>query len=142
MILYKCNKEKEILTMMNVYDYSQAVFDDVVEYLEDNVLDNPKSLDELNNLDTDQLDDELWIEDSVTGNGSGSYTMNALKAEQNLVGNYNLLCEALTEFGEENKTIVDFEPEEADITIRCYLLPQVIDEAIDYLKDEALENNN
>lgn len=124
--------------MTNVYDYSQAVFDDVVDYLRENVLDNPNSFDEIDNLDTDQLNDDLWIEDSVTGNGSGSYTMNTLKAEQNLVGNYNLLCESLTEFGEEDKTIVDLEPESADVTIRCYLLPQAIDDAIDYLKDKAL----
>lgn len=124
--------------MTNVYDYSQAVFDDVVEYLKDNVLDDPRSLDEINSIDVDKLNDDLWIEDSVTGNGLGSYTMNALEAEQNLVGNYNLLCEALTEFGEENKAVVDLEPESADVTIRCYLLSQAIDDAIDYLKDEAL----
>ena len=124
--------------MTNVYDYSQAVFDDVVEYLKDNVLDDSKSLDEINSIDVDKLNDDLWIEDSVTGNGSGSYTMNALEAEQNLVGNYNLLCEALTDFDEENKTVIDFVPEDADVTIRCYLLSQAIDDAIDYLKDEAL----
>lgn len=123
---------------MEIYDYQQAVTDDVVEYLEDNVLDDPMSLDEINNIDVDELNDDLWIEDSVTGNGSGSYTMDALEAERNLVGNYNLLCEALTEFGEEDKTVVDFQPEDADVTIRCYLLSQAIDDAIDYLKEKAL----
>lgn len=123
---------------MEIYDYQQAVTDDVVDYLEENLLDDPKSLDEINNIDTDQLNDDLWIEDSVTGNGSGSYTMNTLEAERNLVGNYNLLCEALTEFGDENRAIIDFGPEAADVTIRCYLLSQAIDDAIDYLKDEAL----
>lgn len=123
---------------MEIYDYSEAVFNDVVEYLKDNVLDDPMSLDEIDNLDVDQLNDDLWVEDSVTGNGSGSYTISTLKAEQNLVGNYNLLCEALTDFGEEDKTLVDFNPENADVTIRCYLLSQAIDDAIEYLKDEAL----
>ena len=123
---------------MEIYDYLQAVTYDVVEYLEDNVLDDPRSLDELDSIDVDELNDDLWIEDSVTGNGSGSYTMNTLEAEQNLVGNYNLLCEALTVFGEVDKTIVDFEPEDADVTIRCYLLSQAIDDAIDYLKEKAL----
>lgn len=103
---------------MEIYDYQQAVTDDVVEYLEENVLDDPKSLDELDSIDVDELNDDLWIENSVTGNGSGSYTMNTLKAERNLVGNYNLLCDALTAFGEVDKTIVDFEPEDADVTIR------------------------
>lgn len=124
--------------MTNIYDYSQAIFDDVIDYLQENVLDNPNSFDEINSIDVDKLNDDLWIEDSVTGNGSGSYTMNALEAEQNLVGNYNLLCEALTDFGEEDKTIVDFDPESADVTIRCYLLPQAINDAIDYLKDKSM----
>lgn len=123
---------------MEIYDYQQAVTDDIVEYLEENLLDDPKSLDELDSIDVDQLNDDLWIEDSVTGNGSGSYTMNTLEAEQNLVGNYNLLCEALTEFGEVDKAVVDFQPEDADVTIRCYLLSQAIDDAIDYLKEKAL----
>ena len=124
--------------MIEVYDYQQAVTDDVVNYLEENVLDDPKSFDEIDSLDVDQLNDDLWIEDSVTGNASGSYTMNTLEAERNLVGNYDLLCEALTEFGEEDKAIVDFDPEAADVTIRCYLLSQAIDDAIDYLKEKAL----
>ena len=128
----------EELIMIEIYDYQQAVIDDVVNYLEENVLDDPKSFDEIDNLDVDQLNDKLWNEDSVTGNASGSYTMNTLEAERNLVGNYDLLCEALTEFGEEDKTIIDFDPETADVTIRCYLLSQAIDDAIDYLKDKAL----
>ena len=124
--------------MMEIYDYQQAVTDDVVDYLEENLLDDPKSLDEINNIDTDVLNDDLWFEGSVTGNGSGSYTINTLEAEQNLVGNYNLLCEALTEFGEEDKTVVELGPEDADVTIRCYLLSQAIDDAIEYLKEQAL----
>lgn len=128
----------EELIMMNVYDYLQAVTDDVVDYLEENVLDDPNSFDEIASLDVDQLNDDLWNEDSVTGNASGSYTMDALEAERNLVGNYTLLCDALADFGEEYKTIVTFGPEDADVTIRCYLLSQAIDDAIDYLEDKAL----
>ena len=123
---------------MEIYDYLQAVTDDVIEYPEENVLDDPNSFDEIASLDVDQLYDDLWIEDSVTGNGSGSYTMNTLEAEQNLVGNYNLLCRALTEFGEGDKMVIDFGPEDADVTIRCYLLSQAIGDAIDYLKEQAL----
>lgn len=123
---------------MEIYDYQQAVTDDVVYYLKENVLDDPRSFEEIASLDVDQLNNDLWVEDSVTGNGSGSYTMNTLEAEQNLVGNYNLLCEALTEFGDENRAITDFGPEAADTTIRCYLLSQAIDDAIEYLKEQAL----
>lgn len=126
------------MLIMNIYDYLQAVTYDVVDYLEENVLDDPNSFEEIASLDVDQLNDDLWNEDSVTGNASGSYTMNTLEAEQNLVGNYNLLCRALTEFGEGDKMVIDFGPEAADSTIRCYLLSQAIDDAIEYLKDKAL----
>ncbi len=37
----------------------------------------------------------LFNEDSITGNGSSSYTFNTYKAECNLVGNWSLLKEAL-----------------------------------------------
>lgn len=126
------------MLIMNIYDYLQAVTDDVVYYLKENVLDDPRSFEEIASLDVDQLNDDLWIEDSVTGNSSGSYTMSTLKAEQNLVGNYNLLCETLTEFGDGDRKVIDLDPEAADVTIRCYLLSQAIDDAIEYLEDEAL----
>ena len=32
----------------------------------------------------DQLFDDMWVNDSVTGNASGSYTFNTYKAEENI----------------------------------------------------------
>lgn len=65
---------------MEIYNYLKAETDDVIVYIKDNDID-PKT------VDPDSLNDLLYDEDSVTGNGSGSYTFNTVQAEQNLVGN-------------------------------------------------------
>ena len=71
----------------------------------------------------------MWLfrSDSVTGNGSGSYTFNTFMAELYLVNNGDLYDEALEEFGGK----YDSSPEARDITIRCYLLGSAIQEALD-----------
>ena len=40
------------------------------------------------------LKDDLFVTDDVTGNGSGSYTFNTRTAEENLIGNWDLLRDA------------------------------------------------
>ena len=70
-----------------MYDYKEAVKEDVKEYIRENY-----SADEIReNLETsaarsdfeEKLNDILWIEDSITGNASGSYTFNTWQAEEN-----------------------------------------------------------
>ena len=82
------------------------------------------------------LNDELWTEDSVTGNGSGSYTFNTYTAEENLCHNYDLLEQACDEFGQDIGQAVKEGAEFCDVTIRCYLLSQAIEEAITELEKE------
>lgn len=82
------------------------------------------------------LNDELWTEDSVTGNGCGSYTFNTYTAEENLCHNHDLLEEACNEFGQDIGQAVKEGAEFCDVTIRCYLLSQAIEEAITELEKE------
>ena len=82
------------------------------------------------------LNDELWTEDSVTGNGSGSYTFNTYTAEENLCHNHYLLEQACNEFGQDIGQAVEEGAEFCDVTIRCYLLSQAIEEAITELEKE------
>lgn len=106
---------------VDFYDYREAVKDDIVQYLEDNGL-----------SDLETLDYECFISDSVTGNASGSYYCNAYKAERALCGNSDLLIEALEEFGditEDYKKALQ-SPEFADCTIRCYMVSQVLEDAV------------
>ena len=114
-----------------MYDYLKAVKNDVKEYIESNINVADYTRDELE----EKLNDELWIEDSVTGNASGSYTCNSYQASENLNGNWDLLADALDEFG-DTSNILREGPEYADVTIRCYLLPKAIKEVLDDMDEE------
>lgn len=82
------------------------------------------------------LNDELWNEDAVTGNASGSYYCNSYKAEEALIDNLELASEALREFGYNNIDVLDKGAEWLDVIIRCYVLPSCIAE---YIEDNYLE---
>ena len=90
--------------------------------------------------DRDELEevarDELWVDDSVTGNGSGSYYCNTWRAEEALCHNWDLLAEACEEFGQDIGEAVKRGAEFCDVTIRCYLLGQAIAAALDELEEE------
>lgn len=110
-----------------IYDYWEAVKDDVIAYLEENSL-----------TDYDTIYDDCFVSDAVTGNASGSYYCNARRAEWALFGNTDLLNDAIEEFGGDAETYKRAlqSPEYADVTIRCYILSQVIDDAIsEYISD-------
>lgn len=124
---------------MDQYDYLEAVTDDVLEYLNDHDIKVTSSnRDEL----AEQLYDDLWVEDSVTGNGSGSYTFNAWQAEEILCHNYGLLVEATREFGADMSSLVEKGAEACDVTIRCYLLPQAIAAALDDVQVDEDEDED
>ena len=84
---------------MEAYNYEEAVKTDVRTWIDDNVKfseweGNREGLEEY-------LNDELFVDDSVMGNGSGSYTFNAWEAEENICHNMELLGEACEEFGND-----------------------------------------
>lgn len=119
------------------YNYFEAVREDVRQYIEDNeVRVTTSNRDEVYN----KLYDDMFISDSVTGNASGSYTCNAWQAEENLCHNLDLLGEALAEFGCEPDYITEKGAEACDVTIRCYLLGQVLGEVLDEIETEEEED--
>lgn len=124
---------------MTNYNYLEAVTSDVLDYIKEEInLDewkgNREGLEE-------KLNDELWTVDSVTGNASGSYTFNTWEAEENLAHNWDLLAEALDEFGQDGTDVLRQGVEAMDVTIRCYLLGQAIAEALDELEEELAEDD-
>lgn len=124
---------------MTNYNYLEAVTSDVLDYIKEGInLDewkgNREGLEE-------KLNDELWTVDSVTGNASGSYTFNSWEAEENLAHNWDLLAEALDEFGQDRTDVLRQGAEAMDVTIRCYLLGQAIAEALDELEEELAEDD-
>ena len=88
-----------------------------------------------------ELNDELWTDDSVTGNGSGSYTFSAWQAEEYLAHNLDLLADALEEFGGDLNPLRDG-AEACDVTIRCWLLPSAISGALDDLGKELEDEDD
>lgn len=118
-----------------MYNYFEAVKDDVKQYIEDNEIDiNDEDIEE-------QLNDDLWTEDSVTGNGSGSYTMNREKAKEYLFGSddgEDSLMNAISDYDlsaeDIGKHFMSQDWEWFDVTIRCYLLGQAIAEALEEMR--------
>lgn len=108
---------------MEKYDYLSAVESDVREYIENNV--NFHDYSDLDEMKED-LNEKLFVEDSVTGNASGSYTFNTWKAEEYLCHNLDLLAEANEAFGGSSDILSDG-AEMCNVTIRCYLLGQAIE---------------
>lgn len=118
---------------MEKYNYYEAVKEDIEEYIKNEIdFSDYDSMEELE----EHLNDVLWTCDSVTGNGSGSYTFSTWEAEENICHNLNLLEEALNEFGSESGYLLDKGAEAADVTIRCYLLGSTISEVLEELEEE------
>lgn len=121
-----------------MYDYRYEVKEAVKEFIRDNY--DSIALAEFADADefAEHLNDELWTEDSVTGNASGSYFCNAWKAEECLAHNWDLIEEVAEEFGIEPTISSGYEhgAEWWDVTIRCYLLGEAIGEALDEMNLE------
>lgn len=123
---------------MEKYNYFEQVCADVREWINEHaegVKVTAENRDEL----AQEWQDEMWTADSVTGNGSGSYTFSTWQAEENLCHNLELLREACDEFGCDVREYME-SAESADVTIRCYLLPQAISQVLDELEEDEDED--
>lgn len=118
------------------YDYREAVKDDVLEYINNEI--NFEDFDTLEELE-EHLNEVLFTEDSVTGNASGSYTFSTYEAEENICHNLDLLKEALEEFRSGADYLITHGAEAADVTIRCYLLDECIAAALEEIEDDFNE---
>lgn len=119
--------------MSERYNYLEQVTSDAKEAILENMeywdFDDRDELEQVAN-------DELWADDSVTGNASGSYYCNAWKAEEALCHNWDLLSDAIAEFSGDTD-ILQQGAEACDVIIRCYLLGQAISAALDELEEEG-----
>lgn len=119
--------------MSEKYNYLEQVTSDakeaILEHMDEWEFDDRDELEQIAN-------DELWIDDSVTGNASGSYYCNSWGAEEALCHNWDLLADAIEELGGD-ADILRQGAEAYDVTIRCYLLGQAIGAALDELEEEG-----
>lgn len=107
------------------YNYFEAVCDDVREVILESWADRFAEFETLAEL-REALNDELWADDRVTGNGSGSYTFSTWKAEEYLAHNWDVLEEACAELGADMGEEVKKGAENVDVLIRCYYLGAAI----------------
>lgn len=112
-----------------MYDYYEAVKDDVLKYIKEEVDMNGMDLDELK----ERLYEELINEDSVTGNRSGSYTFCRSEAQKYVEENKDLVREMCDEF-EDHQRVANWwltdDYEIIDVCLRCYVLGSAIEMAI------------
>lgn len=124
---------------MEKYNYFEAICDDVREYINDN--DIKVTTATRDDVET-ELNDTLFVSDSVTGNASGSYTFNTWRAEEYLCHNMDLLSEALTEYGCNGADALERGAEYCDVTIRCYLLGSAINHVLDEIETDDDETDD
>lgn len=121
------------------YNYLTEMTADVLAAIHDNDLINrfmsDNDISEGEDIDrgdlAEYIDEWCWTDDSVTGNASGSYWFSSYKAEEAICHNLDLVVEVSNEFGLDKARCYD--AEYLDVCIRCYLLGQAIDEALDEL---------
>lgn len=120
---------------MEKYDYYKNVREDIKqrlnEWLDFDRINDYSDIDEV----ISAVYDDFFNSDSVTGNGSGSYTFNSWVAEENLCHNMDLLKEAFDELGGELNDYID-SAEACDVTIRCYVLGQLVGEVVKEFVEE------
>lgn len=121
--------------MTERYDYLEHVTADVIAAICDSYTpaEIRERIDEDRERFAQDLNDDLWTDDSVTGNSSGSYYCTPWQAEEALAHNWDMIGDMIAEYGEPD--IFRQGPEHIDTAIRCYLLYQAIDAALDQLDE-------
>ena len=123
-----------------MYNYLDAMENDVREAIE-NGYDLNDWRGDRDGLE-EKLNDDLWIYDSVTGNGSGSYTFNRERAREYVQDDgADYIADMCAEFGmdagEVGQRFIDGDWEWFDVSIRCYLLGQAIASVLDELEENG-----
>lgn len=118
---------------MKTYNYREVMENDIIEAIKEYMEYETVNAED---LDIDTLRDYLWTDDSVTGNGSGSYTMSTALARDYVLDNEELQADVIIEFGIDSETIADkiHDWEYWDVSIRCYLLDEVLQDVLEELQ--------
>ncbi|WP_283576814.1 hypothetical protein [Limosilactobacillus oris] len=118
----------EELSKLDFYFYKLEMVDELESMLKDSDID----LNGKNRGEAYEALQDLAFDRDITGNRIGSYWCNELKAERALLGNYDLVQDALDDFGMESVSSPELlSGEHLDVLVREHLLPSVIDEVLD-----------
>ena len=116
---------------MEKYDYYDAVKDDVLKAIEEDDELLPRKGEDAIDYE-ERLTDALWASE-VTGNGSYAYYFSDEEdAIAAVMWNLDLCREAYQEFGVDEDAVAFMSNiRSADVAIRCYILPSVIQDVIE-----------
>lgn len=120
---------------MNKYNYLEAITNDIECWMDKDG--DPFDISQFKDRDeaAEFLNDELWDEDFITGNG-GNYYDTEYQCEEYLAHNLGWIVIVCEEFGIDMENIIEHSHENdlaryLDCIIRCYLLAQAIDNALE-----------
>lgn len=128
---------------MKKYDYRRAITDAIKDWIvNDTDLMEEGGSSIYDDDIADWIYDEVWDEDLITGNGI-YYHDTEDKCSEYICYNFDLLYEAAREYCIDDDTISLIEHYENkslaryfDTTIRCYLLGECIEKALEELRNE------
>lgn len=133
---------------MEKYNYREVIKSDIKEWM---TYEYDGRYNDYNFYDMyDRLYDDLWAENAITGNDEDYYD-SEYKCEEYLCHNFDLLFEALFEFGEFEANLLNKIHEVsnngtfarwADCTIRCYLLGECLEKALKELGYDEKSGEN
>ena len=112
---------------MNIQDYKNQLTDDILDFAQEckGYCDS-----------IEKFRDEAFLSDSVTGNASGSYTFSIWQAEENIKHLLfdDELLEMFQEYGYDHIPL-EKGAEFIDVSIRCFLVDEVINKNIEEISE-------
>lgn len=127
------------------YNYRESMKADIGSYIAENYL-HDEIVERMADRDSfeEELYDELFLADSVTGNASGSYTFDSEKAKEYVLSDgLRYIEDAIRDFcisaEDVGKHFVDGDWEWFDVTIRCSILWNVLDDVLDVIEDDVAD---
>ena len=126
---------------MNYNDYYQQVKNDAIAAIDEQFDCGYWDGD----TEWDVVYDNLFVDDAVTGNGSGSYFFNAAKAREAVADAIwdEKILDALSEIGISGERIAQYlrdnDAESLDVCIRCAMLGEVYGEIEGYFSDRVYD---
>lgn len=126
---------------MNYNDYYQQVKNDAIAAIDEQF--NYGYWD--GDTQWDVVYDNLFVDDAVTGNGSGSYFFNAAKAREAVADAIwdDKILDTLSEIGISGDRIAQYlrdnDAESLDVCIRCAMLSEVYGEIEEHFSDRVSE---
>lgn len=114
-----------MFTLPFKYDYLESMISDISEYLAD-------AKRTITDDNFEEIYDELFMSDTITGNASGSYSFDRAASRAMVIENIDILKDAALEFYITADIISNWflegKWEAMDVAIRCYLLREALTE--------------